>query len=113
MKTCQCIKPDLHEVEGYAQCKNCGNWFNHAIWEAHWKDKVNLAVDLKKIGRNDPCPCGSGLKYKKCCTPPKFRRWVIKNPEPFPPRIEDVNGTRRNETIKDRENRIENETDKV
>lgn len=25
--------------------------------------KVNAA---KKIGRNDPCPCGSGLKYKKC-----------------------------------------------
>lgn len=21
----------------------------------------------KRIGRNDPCPCGSGLKYKKCC----------------------------------------------
>ena len=21
----------------------------------------------KKMGRNDPCPCGSGLKYKKCC----------------------------------------------
>lgn len=21
----------------------------------------------KKLGRNDPCPCGSGLKYKKCC----------------------------------------------
>ena len=21
----------------------------------------------KKIGRNDPCPCGSGMKYKKCC----------------------------------------------
>lgn len=20
-----------------------------------------------KIGRNDPCPCGSGLKYKNCC----------------------------------------------
>ena len=20
-----------------------------------------------KIGRNDPCPCGSGRKYKKCC----------------------------------------------
>ena len=20
----------------------------------------------KKVGRNDPCPCGSGLKYKKC-----------------------------------------------
>ena len=21
----------------------------------------------KKTGRNDPCPCGSGMKYKKCC----------------------------------------------
>ena len=24
-------------------------------------------VKGKKIGRNDPCPCGSGKKYKKCC----------------------------------------------
>ena len=24
-------------------------------------------VKDKKIGRNDPCPCGSGKKYKKCC----------------------------------------------
>jgi len=22
---------------------------------------------MSKIGRNDPCPCGSGRKYKKCC----------------------------------------------
>ena len=21
----------------------------------------------QKVGRNDPCPCGSGKKYKKCC----------------------------------------------
>jgi len=21
----------------------------------------------KNVGRNDPCPCGSGKKYKKCC----------------------------------------------
>ena len=21
----------------------------------------------KKVGPNDPCPCGSGKKYKKCC----------------------------------------------
>jgi hypothetical protein len=21
----------------------------------------------KKIGRNEPCPCGSGKKYKRCC----------------------------------------------
>ncbi len=24
-------------------------------------------VKSSKVGRNDPCPCGSGLKYKKCC----------------------------------------------
>jgi SWIM/SEC-C metal-binding protein len=24
-------------------------------------------ADQKKIGRNEPCPCGSGKKYKKCC----------------------------------------------
>ena len=22
---------------------------------------------MEKIGRNDPCPCGSGKKFKKCC----------------------------------------------
>ncbi len=29
--------------------------------------KMNTIVKEKKIGRNDPCPCGSGKKYKKCC----------------------------------------------
>jgi hypothetical protein len=24
---------------------------------------------MSKINRNDPCPCGSGKKYKKCCGP--------------------------------------------
>jgi uncharacterized protein YecA (UPF0149 family) len=24
---------------------------------------------MPKPGRNDPCPCGSGVKYKKCCAP--------------------------------------------
>jgi uncharacterized protein len=23
----------------------------------------------EKVGRNDPCPCGSGKKYKSCCLP--------------------------------------------
>ncbi|MAF85128.1 MAG: preprotein translocase subunit SecA [Dehalococcoidales bacterium] len=26
-----------------------------------------IKVSGKKVGRNDPCPCGSGKKYKKCC----------------------------------------------
>jgi len=24
-------------------------------------------LEVQKVGRNDPCPCGSGKKYKKCC----------------------------------------------
>ena len=28
---------------------------------------VQQRVTGKKVGRNDPCPCGSGKKYKKCC----------------------------------------------
>jgi preprotein translocase subunit SecA len=30
---------------------------------------VTVRRDGKKVGRNDPCPCGSGKKYKKCCLP--------------------------------------------
>ena len=29
--------------------------------------KRNQVIREKKIGRNDPCPCGSGKKYKYCC----------------------------------------------
>ncbi len=32
------------------------------------KQKLSgTVVKGKKIGRNDPCPCGSGKKYKQCC----------------------------------------------
>ena len=31
------------------------------------KKFVPRKLEGKKIGRNDPCPCGSGKKYKKCC----------------------------------------------
>ncbi len=31
------------------------------------KSKQRMKVGGKKIGRNDPCPCGSGKKYKHCC----------------------------------------------
>ena len=30
-----------------------------------------------KIGRNDPCPCGSGKKYKRCCGSPKSGNRVV------------------------------------
>ena len=33
------------------------------------QERAAAAAGLRqeKIGRNDPCPCGSGKKYKKCC----------------------------------------------
>ena len=36
------------------------------------------------IGRNDPCPCGSGLKYKRCCLGKVSpRAEVVGSPQPF------------------------------
>jgi preprotein translocase subunit SecA len=31
------------------------------------EEKKNQPIKTEKVGRNDPCPCGSGKKYKKCC----------------------------------------------
>jgi Preprotein translocase subunit SecA (ATPase, RNA helicase) len=31
------------------------------------EEVASQPVRVQKIGRNDPCPCGSGKKYKKCC----------------------------------------------
>ncbi|MBQ6948072.1 MAG: SEC-C domain-containing protein, partial [Firmicutes bacterium] len=35
------------------------------IVKAYKRSKT--VVKEKEPGRNDPCPCGSGKKYKKCC----------------------------------------------
>lgn len=51
----------------------------------------------QKVGRNDPCPCGSGKKYKQCCllkeapksTPRKLKAvWVN---QPAQPEEEHIN----------------------
>ncbi len=52
--------------------------YNLPEWEKHltaekrkelYKAQKNskTVVNEVKVGRNDPCPCGSGKKYKKCC----------------------------------------------
>ena len=49
--------------------------FGEAIWAAYdlrqlWRSmgpRVETIVRGVQPGRNDPCPCGSGKKYKKCC----------------------------------------------
>lgn len=40
--------------------------YRRALTKAE-KDAVPFVRQSAKIGRNDPCPCGSGKKYKKCC----------------------------------------------
>ena len=30
-------------------------------------EKTQAKTQGKLVGRNDPCPCGSGKKYKQCC----------------------------------------------
>jgi len=50
---------------------NTRQWTNygHTPNELFSLEKSNLIPfpSVQKIGRNDPCPCGSGKKYKKCC----------------------------------------------
>ena len=38
-----------------------------AYFEATAEKPKPVTRPADKIGRNDPCPCGSGRKYKKCC----------------------------------------------
>lgn len=45
------------------------NWKREraAAEETRWSGRKNDAANKGQPPRNDPCPCGSGLKYKKCC----------------------------------------------
>jgi preprotein translocase subunit SecA len=56
-------KTESTESQSLLSSNNTGN--------SNKKQKVsggsNSSVSFVKIGRNDPCPCGSGKKYKKCC----------------------------------------------
>lgn len=45
--------------------KKAGINFSQEDFDAMWHRE--MITPLHKIGRNDPCPCGSGKKYKKCC----------------------------------------------
>ncbi|MBE0492936.1 MAG: preprotein translocase subunit SecA [Thiomicrospira sp.] len=51
----QATHPDADKVSSSASAHN----------EA--KDQNTFRRDVPKVGRNDPCPCGSGKKYKQCC----------------------------------------------
>ena len=40
---------------------------NSAMNQRSQGDNVTVKRTMPKVGRNDPCPCGSGKKYKQCC----------------------------------------------
>jgi uncharacterized protein len=42
----------------------------HAYWKVVRTPPVTVRRDAPKTGRNDPCPCGSGKKFKQCCGAP-------------------------------------------
>lgn len=39
----------------------------YAYWQEHLQPIVPVRREEAKVGRNDPCTCGSGKKYKQCC----------------------------------------------
>ncbi|MGL5575474.1 MAG: YecA family protein [Sarcina sp.] len=49
-----------------AMYDNTRRWANNGFTNIELKE-MNEAVEAPKVGRNEPCPCGSGKKYKKCC----------------------------------------------
>jgi SEC-C motif-containing protein len=67
---------DHHEVSHFRKTKD-GDWLfvageghEHAEGEGHHHEEakgVTIKRESPKIGRNDPCHCGSGKKFKKCC----------------------------------------------
>ncbi len=68
------IFEDYHIKASNTDYKNINNIINKykndiPIWafNGYTRKEVNSMPKEKKVGRNDPCPCGSGKKYKKCC----------------------------------------------
>ena len=50
---------------------------------------------MPEVGRNDPCPCGSGKKYKKCCgqkSPMKRRTYSTESVEKTTASIQRITG---------------------
>lgn len=39
----------------------------HDFWMARRQRPAPIRREVPKVGRNDPCPCGSGRKFKQCC----------------------------------------------
>ncbi len=59
------IKGETHKHHELSEFKKeAGQWY---FVDGKDPRKVTVRREGPKVGRNDPCPCGSGKKYKKCC----------------------------------------------
>ncbi|MCP4444370.1 MAG: YchJ family protein [Myxococcales bacterium] len=56
-------KPQSHHERSNFR-KVDGKWF---YVDGEMTKRKPIVREEKKVGRNEPCPCGSGKKYKKCC----------------------------------------------
>ena len=65
------VEENIEQEESDAEIarKNAitGNTLDSMIKAGYIRKTRPIVRDNKKIGRNDPCPCGSGKKYKDCC----------------------------------------------
>ena len=53
--------------ERYKRMKNLYKLMQEDLTKYNLSTKTTPSNSNNKVGRNDPCPCGSGKKYKKCC----------------------------------------------
>ncbi len=64
----QVVREDeLEEIEQERRRKSQPMEFRHGGGEEEERSRTPMRREGEKIGRNQPCPCGSGKKYKKCC----------------------------------------------
>ncbi|MEA1912136.1 MAG: SEC-C metal-binding domain-containing protein, partial [Spirochaetota bacterium] len=54
-------------TESHSGLSQFGSGKNAQGNSASAPEKVQVKRTTPKVGRNDPCPCGSGKKYKHCC----------------------------------------------
>jgi len=48
-------------------CRKIPAWKYNGYTEAEKNNSNRVNIEKVRVGRNDPCPCGSSKKYKKCC----------------------------------------------
>jgi len=62
------VKEDIEEFEGFDSLMGEGGLLANILYDENTILENSVPVSsLPTVGRNDPCPCGSGKKYKKCC----------------------------------------------